>query len=228
LKPGDAVFDIGANFGIYSVHAARLVGSAGAVYAFEPVPTTQTRLFQTLALNDTRDVHVVPIAVTAENGEVPINVFDDPSASGWSSLGTHTMMKADGQRVQPGKRVMVKGQTLDDFASEAGVDRVAFCKIDVEGFEADVFAGAERMLSEKRIDVICFELSEDPLAGENRRPLDVLLPLAKQGYQIFRHEDAGLVGPVDPQEEERQLIEGDKHPYCSNYFASATDALAGL
>nr|MDT0665673.1 FkbM family methyltransferase [Micromonospora sp. DSM 115978] len=48
---GGTVFDVGANAGVYSVHAARLVGPGGRVHAFEPVPATGDRLNQTLALN---------------------------------------------------------------------------------------------------------------------------------------------------------------------------------
>src|SRR2546423_391591 len=44
VRPGETVLDIGANYGVYSYHLSRAVGSSGRVFAFEPVPFTYATL----------------------------------------------------------------------------------------------------------------------------------------------------------------------------------------
>src|SRR6185436_8309661 len=46
VQPGEAALDLGANFGLYGYHLAKVLGRAGRIYAFEPVPFT----FETLRL----------------------------------------------------------------------------------------------------------------------------------------------------------------------------------
>lgn len=51
LRPGDVYADIGANVGLFTVIAAKLVGPKGRVFTFEPVLKTYKRLFQNIQLN---------------------------------------------------------------------------------------------------------------------------------------------------------------------------------
>src|SRR5580704_18481859 len=51
LKPGMTVFDVGANFGYYTVLFGQAVGATGQVVAIEPVPATASVLRRTIALN---------------------------------------------------------------------------------------------------------------------------------------------------------------------------------
>ena len=74
------------------------------------------------------------------------------------------------------------------------------------------------MLSEQRIDVVLFEISDGPLRGQNRVPLDVFRGVTAHGYQIFRDRDSD---PVDPEDESHRLLGRDA--YLHNYFASVKD-----
>ena len=67
--------------------------------------------------------------------------------------------------MSPARSVDVLGQTLDDFCEAKGVGRVNFLKAEVEGFELAVFQGADRLLRERRLDYLCFEISKEPLKG---------------------------------------------------------------
>lgn len=51
LRYGDVMLDVGANVGVYGIHAAKRVGATGRVFAFEPVPTTLDALRTTIAIN---------------------------------------------------------------------------------------------------------------------------------------------------------------------------------
>jgi FkbM family methyltransferase len=226
LGDGDVVFDVGANIGVYSVHARRHTGQSGRVYAFEAVPATADRLAQTLALNRCTDVSVVRAAVTDTPGTATMHVFPDP-ACGWNSLGGHPMYGYDGAAVAPTETVDVPAVTLDEFADQQGITRVALCKVDVEGFERHVFAGASNLLARRQVGVVCFEISEDPLVGEGGTPAEVFDALGVHGYRTFRHDEAtgALVGPIDPAAEQRRLAAEPVRPYVANYFSTTDDAL---
>ncbi len=68
VKNGDVVYDIGANVGIYTLLASRLVGNEGKVYAFEPLPENIEFLKKHLVLNDCRNTEVVESAVSVRSG----------------------------------------------------------------------------------------------------------------------------------------------------------------
>ena len=52
IQPGQDVIDIGANYGVYTLTLANLVGAAGHVWAFEPASMTATLLAASIAAND--------------------------------------------------------------------------------------------------------------------------------------------------------------------------------
>ncbi|MDT3440129.1 FkbM family methyltransferase [Pseudofrankia sp. BMG5.37] len=222
-KPGDTVLDVGANIGVYSIHAAHLVGPTGLVHAFEAVPSTAGRLHETIALNHCHTrITVANVAVSDTDGVATMYTHTNPKDSGWASLGTHSMYDFDGTERKPGQAVDVPAVTLDSYCQHKRVDTIAFCKVDVEGFERAVFAGARQLLADSRIGILAFEISEDPLAGNGDTPLDVFTELAGHAYHIYQHDEktGELVGPVDPGSESRRLTNGPLHPYVANYFAT--------
>jgi FkbM family methyltransferase len=134
IRPGDTVVDVGAHFGTFTLSAARKVGWAGRVIAFEPNPATRERLVTNIGLNGFADrVTVLPFAlIDHDGGEISIG-SPDPANSGMSRLGLGD--------------VMVACRTLDSALAEASVNRVAAVKIDVEGAERAVLDGAVATLA---------------------------------------------------------------------------------
>ncbi|HWZ58637.1 MAG TPA: FkbM family methyltransferase, partial [Gemmatimonadaceae bacterium] len=68
VRPGDVVYDLGANVGFYTLLAARLAGPTGRVVAFEPVPRNLGYLRRHIALNQCENVTVVAAAVSDRSG----------------------------------------------------------------------------------------------------------------------------------------------------------------
>ena len=213
VKPGDVACDIGANAGVYSVLLSRLCGPSGRVWAFEPVPDTYWRLRETLALNRCDNVLAVQAAIADTDGTATMNLFE-PRFSEWNSLGKPSMLKPNGRRVSPRESVEVPSHTLDEFCDEHRIERVHFLKVDVEGFELSVFRGAERLLAERRIDFICFEISKDPLKGAGVQSRDVFRALEIHGYKAYRFDTVTGIfqGPIQDTPEE-----------WTNFFASHKD-----
>jgi FkbM family methyltransferase len=142
LKPGDVVYDIGANIGWFSMLAARRVGPDGAVYAFEPSLANAVYLRMNAATNGFDNVVVVPAAVDDRDGW---GRFTEDS-----SLEGH--LSSDGESLVP-------LLSLDAWPEAAGCRPPDLLKIDVEGAEVGVLEGMRGLLSAVRPALI-IELHE--------------------------------------------------------------------
>ena len=213
VQPGDIAFDIGANVGEYSVMLSRRCGASGRVWAFEPVPDTYWRLRETLALNRCGNVTPVRAAVGEKVGVVRMNLFE-PQYSAWNTMGMPEMVTPQGNRVSPAKSVDVPSCTLDEFCHCEKIEKINFLKVDVEGFERSVFRGAAELLRERRVDCVCFEISQEPLRGASATSRSIFETLETFGYLAYRFDDANdsFHGPLQ-----------DTTEYWANFYASWID-----
>lgn len=185
LEPGDFFVDVGANIGIYSTWAARLVGQSGRVVAIEPTPWTRRVLEQLCARNDLQNVDILPWAVSSSAGTIELMVT--PGASGLTSS-----LRRDGEPF------VAETRALDDVV---GSSRPRLVKIDVEGAELDVLAGASRVLAEIR-PVVVFEA---PGLGGAQSTLDCVSQLVEYGYSVFSMWPSGLK-PFDSTRHSHNLL----------------------
>src|SRR5918992_3515094 len=70
LRPGTVFYDVGANMGYYSLAAARSVGGAGMVYAFDPDSRVHERLQENIRRNQFQNIRTVEAAAWVETGSV--------------------------------------------------------------------------------------------------------------------------------------------------------------
>ncbi len=141
LKPSMRVIDVGANIGLYSILARRLVGDSGQVFAFEPSSETGARLERNLALNDCGSVHVFRIGLS-DVANASLRLTSDAGygdAYRYLRASSHTAPPADS-----GRDEIVPVTTLDCWAEKTGVDNVDFLKVDIEGGEYRMFLGARK------------------------------------------------------------------------------------
>jgi FkbM family methyltransferase len=139
LRPGDLAFDVGAHVG-NRVRAWRSLGAR--VVAIEPQPDF-VRVLRVLFGRDP-DVVVLPQAVGAHGGRESLRIATaTPTVSSLSPtwMGTVAADRRFG-RVRWDRTVEVEVVTLDDLVMAYGVP--SFCKVDVEGFEAEVLSGLSR------------------------------------------------------------------------------------
>jgi FkbM family methyltransferase len=147
LRPGDLFFDIGANIGSYTVLGA---GAAGATtWSFEPDPDTARHLRRNIALNGLeRRVTVHELALGPEAGEVTF------------SMGLDSTNKVLAEAT--GSTRKVRQESLGAVAAGA---RPLMLKIDVEGYEDAVLAGASRVLSDPGLQLVAIETVTDATAA---------------------------------------------------------------
>lgn len=187
LEPGMCVLDIGAHHGLYTLLASLRVGGQGSVIAFEPSPREHRLLAQAVRLNFCSNVHLQSIALGRARSTAELFVVDGRD-DGCNSLrppagdiGTHS--------------VRVDIVPLDDFLAEAGIDRVDFVKLDVEGAERDVLLGASKMLAAIR-PVILAEVQEVRTRPWGYRAREILEILSQQNYRWFQIESTSRLKPV--------------------------------
>ncbi|MGC5775195.1 FkbM family methyltransferase [Paenibacillus pabuli] len=138
LKPGDIVFDIGANAGWFSILFSQLVGSQGEVHAFEPLPDAVHSLMENMELNKCFNMYIHPFAVSKENGKgnifIPANQLSTQSSLSFDSI------------VGKGMKMPCDIISLDTFVKERRFTKIDFIKIDAEGFEIEVLKGSTTLL----------------------------------------------------------------------------------
>ena len=141
LGPGDVGFDVGAHAG-NRVRAWRALGAR--VVAVEPQPDF-VRLLRLFFGRD-RAVTIVAKALGARPGTAEMGI--STATPTVSSMAPDWIETVGGDRsfaaVRWDRSVTVEVTTLDDLIATHG--EPAFCKIDVEGFEADVLQGLSRPL----------------------------------------------------------------------------------
>lgn len=130
LSTGAVVYDVGANVGIYTVLACRMVGPKGRVFAFEPATVNLFFLNRHVRLNRFSNCTVVSKAVSSRNGTVSFDTGKGPCLGKIADHGS----------------LQVPAVTIDWFVAE-GNPAPQLMKIDVEGAECEVLLGARECLA---------------------------------------------------------------------------------
>jgi FkbM family methyltransferase len=151
LRPGVTFYDVGANIGVFSMIAARIVGASGQVVAFEADPEIADRLREHARRNSFEWVNVEQKAAWHESGTV---MFERVDAKVSPDRGVGHVVESENERA-----VTLSAIALDDCSPKYRPPD--FIKCDVEGAEGEVFQGARRLLEKQRPRVLCEIHSEN-------------------------------------------------------------------
>jgi FkbM family methyltransferase len=166
IRPGAVVLEVGANMGSHTIGLARAAGPTGMLLAFEP----QRILFQILcanvALNALTNVHTHHAAVGRETGTIHVPILDPTANQNFGSLSLEGRLEGD----------PVALITIDSLKLPA----CNLIKIDVEGMESEVLAGAVQTIRRFR-PVVYLENDKE---GKTQALIQQLFAL---GYRLYWH-----------------------------------------
>jgi FkbM family methyltransferase len=196
LRPGDVFVDVGANIGLFTLIAARIVGESGAVHAFEPCAKTYRRLLDNVAMNKLNNVecHQAALSDIAQTLEMSIST---DGMDAWNALADRPYM---GQHYE---KESIQACRWDDVASERNlIGRVALMKIDVEGWETHVLNGALKSLSHDDAPVLQVEFTDSAARAAGDSCQNLYRTLESLGYRMYQYDAGSRVLHPDPMRQE--------------------------
>jgi FkbM family methyltransferase len=165
-------FDIGANIGAISLPLAKQ--TSASIHAFEPSAFIFDYLKKNVENNHITSILINNVAVhSVHNSQLDFFAAD-------IKYGKSTMVPSYSQTSYP-----VNTVNLDEYCNEKEISTIDVLKIDVQGFELNVFKGCEALLKRKAIGNIIFEFEDwaetDAGFGEGSSQLYLI----DNGYEIF-------------------------------------------
>ena len=170
LRKGDHVIDIGAHCGLFTLHAASLVGASGIVDAVEPQPVLAKMLKESTLRNELQQTRIFE---TALGSRAEVATLSIPS----SNSGAASLIR----RRHGDSRLPVVVQRSGTFFEKLTDGKIRFVKIDVEGYEAEVIRGALHFFSRHKADVVFFEAQHNREYTNNA----AVSLLTECGYRCF-------------------------------------------
>ena len=152
VRPGDCVWDVGANVGLYALYAALRVGAGGAVIAFEPAADNYAALCRNVTLNPmpasvqcycaalANDTCAATLHLTSQDAGRAAHVFGRQEDAASREVRPHTQSAL--------------GFSADDFLERFGVRAPDHVKIDVDSIEELILRGGRRAFAGARSIIV--------------------------------------------------------------------------
>jgi len=178
-------FDVGANFGLYTLTFAAGIGPRGRVFSFEPLPGPRAFLARAVRLLGADNVTVSDQALGDRRG---VGEMSLPKRRGLPVYG-RSFLADEAEGLGPNaefhreRRLTVGLSTVDTVVRAAGLERVDLIKIDVEGYEPAVVRGAEWTLAHHR-PTLLLEIERRHLLKFGVEPAALVASLRRYGYEM--------------------------------------------
>lgn len=170
IKTGNTVIDVGSNIGYYTLLFAKLVGTNGRVYAFEPESDNFDLLKKNITVNNYKNIIIEKKAVSNTTKKVTLYRAKE-------GIGEH---RIDFPWFDNGG-TEVEAIRLDDYINE----NIDFIKIDCEGAEYNVLLGMKKILEKNKNIKILIEYGEKQLQEFGVSKADFFNFLELQNFKIF-------------------------------------------
>lgn len=184
LRRGDTMLDVGANQGVVTAYAARLVGPTGFVHAFEPQPELAALLSRSMTLNGYHHVQVHPYALSNSDGHRSLH--GPPGSSGMATL------EPDGGGSVLAESVEVR--RAGDVFQAIALSPIRLLKVDIEGHEESFLQGCLDYLRRSPPEVVAFE--SHGVAPFHARPAVAML--RRIGYAFYQVPKALVAMRLNP------------------------------
>jgi FkbM family methyltransferase len=179
LHSGMVAIDGGANDGLYSLFASRLVAPGGRVVAVEPSSREFSRLEANLRLNAAANVTALRLALGQAPGQARLAVAE-AGHEGQNTIGEHV----SNPKVETARHEDVEVDTIDRLVGQLGLERVDWVKLDVEGSEVAALRGGIETI-QRYAPLVQVEVEAERLASQGMTKTDVVELLTELGYGLF-------------------------------------------
>jgi FkbM family methyltransferase len=177
VGPSGTFVDVGANIGVLALPIGARADQP-TVVAIEASPRIFGYLQDNVRANHLDNIRCFNIVAAADESSVPF--YDAPS--------DHFGMGSRAPQFQA-EPTLLPGRSLDSILAELKIEKVDVLKIDVEGFEADVLAGASRLLLGQNPPLVVFEFLDWAEGRVSHRHVGAAQDLLRQfGYSIWTIE----------------------------------------
>ncbi len=188
VTENDIAVDIGANFGWYTTLFAKQVGKNGKVFSYEPNEKTYKTLRNNINANGyEKIVSAKNCGIGSERSQASLVVDEGESAIGYMDT------KNVGEQSNSQKTIEI--HAIDELLAEH-IGKIAYVKIDVEGFEPFVMRGAKKLFSHKNAPILQLEFNVEALERQSIDSEDFALSLNELPMNIFVEHKGELI-PVD-------------------------------
>lgn len=191
VEPGDVLFDVGANVGAYALIAARHTEGQARVFAFEPAFANYAALCRNIVANGCeQSITPLPVALGAKTEFVRFRYRMLAAGAALHSMGDRLPgVKSDGSVGEIAYEQTMLGYRLDDFIATFGLPWPQHIKLDVDGAEFEVLAGAARALAHPKLRSVLIEMGPQPAESE---PLVEIL--TRSGMELAESFEPDKVG----------------------------------
>lgn len=176
VKEGMTVIDIGANLGIYTLHALK---AGCSVYSYEPTPATFELLKQNIKVNgfaESQRSHIYNLAVGESEHAANFAVC--------KAMCGHNHISNEDENDDIIKIDVIK---LDDHVP---LDKkIDFIKIDVEGEELNVLKGMKRIILNNPQIMILIEFAPENLIRAGSNPIELLKLINEYNLKILQIDE---------------------------------------
>lgn len=178
-RNSQVIIDVGAGIGWYSLLGASVLHHSGKILSVEPDPSNIRLIKESLRLNRFSNVEIISTCVSDFDGKIYLNLAYD---AGYNSIK---------DKAERGK-ILCFCTTLNSLIEKRGIDMVDLLKVDVEGAEPEVLAGAKELIQNQRILNIIAEWNPSEWKGQ-----EDLLQLLFKNYKCFKITPTRFLSRVD-------------------------------
>ena len=192
IRPGDCVWDVGANVGYYTTRFSRAVGPNGRVVAFEPSPRSYPVLKRNCA-DGYENVIALEYGLGSSSAHLPFILSDDAS-------GVTDQIGSASHPSSASSTLLVSVTRGDELVEREPSYLPNVMKIDVEGFEVEVLTGLGDRLGDRALRAIFVEVHFGALdkRGMVYAPADIARNLKDAGFKVLWLDHSHLVARRTP------------------------------
>lgn len=175
LKPGNTFIDIGANIGLFSLNASKIVGKSGNIHSFEAFSQNYLKLKNNIEDNHFENVNIHHQAISNDNSAIEILYNDVNKNVGMASAFLKNFTSKE----------IVGSITIDEYVSTQKIDRIDLIKIDIEGGELKALSGMSETLRNFKPQII-LEINSETLRSSNGSEEELYNFLGKFNYRMIK------------------------------------------